>query len=161
LKNAASDHLAADGGEHLVFARVKDLDLGNFDLLMELLCFELRLFPGSLLSSLLVRRFQEHLLEQVRIIKTLWVTFQECQRRQFGLLRVQILGFLELQQRAQVIGAGRIDDDDPFPLLELRNQVIAVDGRQNQDGDGGEEPEPREPVALDKEPGRVEGPAWL
>ena len=78
----------------------------------------------------------------------LGIAFEERHRGEFGLLDVQILGLRELEQRTQIAGAGGVNDDDALALFELGDDVVAVHRRQQQHGDGEEEPEPRQPVAL-------------
>ncbi len=85
------------------------------------------------------------------MIEILGVAVQERERCQFSLLRVQILCLLELEQRADVIGLRRINDDDALTLLELSDQVVAVERGQHGHGDSDKEPEPRQPVALGKQ----------
>ncbi|MEI2725671.1 MAG: hypothetical protein V9H26_19800 [Verrucomicrobiota bacterium] len=62
----------------------------------------------------------------------------------------------KLEQRADVVGLRRVNDDDALALLELADDVIAVERGEHGHGDGDEEPEPRQPVALREELGRVE-----
>jgi hypothetical protein len=42
--------------------------------------------------------------------------------------------------------AGGVNDDDALALFELGDDVVTVNRRQQQHGDGEEEPEPRQPV---------------
>jgi hypothetical protein len=69
-------------------------------------------------------------------------------RGEFGRLNVQIPGLRKLEQRTQIAGAGGVNDDDALALFELGDDVVTVNRRQQQHGDGEEEPEPRQPVAL-------------
>jgi len=47
-----------------------------------------------------------------------------------------------------ITNAGGVNDDDALALFELGDDVVAVNRRQQQHGDGEEKPEPRQPVAL-------------
>ena len=53
-------------------------------------------------------------------------------------------------------GLRRVNDDDALTLLELSDQVVAVERGQPGYGDGDEEPEPRQPVALGEQLGWIE-----
>ena len=105
------------------------------------------------------RGFEKHQFEQIGIVEILGIAFEERHRCEFGLLDVQILGLRKLEQRTQVISAGGVNDDDALALFELGDDVVAVNRREQQDGDGEEKPEPRQPVALDQKPGRIKA-AW-
>ena len=61
-------------------------------------------------------------------------------------MEMQILGLRKLEQRTQIAGAGGVNDDDALALFELGDDVVAVQRREQQHGDGEEEPEPRQPV---------------
>jgi hypothetical protein len=50
--------------------------------------------------------------------------------------------------KAIITSAGGVNDDDALALFELGDDVVTVHRRQQQDGDGEEKPEPRQPVAL-------------
>ena len=69
-------------------------------------------------------------------------------RCEFGLLDVQFFGLRKLEQRTQIAGASGVNDDDALALFELGDDVVAVNRRQQQHGDGEEKPEPRQPVTL-------------
>ena len=105
------------------------------------------------------RGFEEQQFEQIGIVEILGIAFEERHRGEFGLLDVQILGLRKLEQRTQVISSGGINDDDALALFELGDDVVAVNRREQQHGDGEEKPEPRQPVALDQQPGRIKA-AW-
>src|SRR3954467_4447316 len=89
------------------------------------------------------------------MIEILGVALKEGDGRKLGLLRVQILRFRKLKQRADVKGLRRINDDDAFTLLELIDNVIAVERGADGHGNGYEEPEPREAVPLGEQLRRV------
>src|SRR6185503_15132248 len=95
------------------------------------------------------------------MVEVLRVSVQESDRGQFGLLGVQCFGLLKLKKRTDVVGLGRIDDNDTFALLELPDEVVAVNGCQRGYGQGSEKPEPWQSIALREELGRVETLARL
>ena len=90
------------------------------------------------------------------VVKVLRVAFEESGRRQFRLLDVQILRLLKLQQRTDVIGLRRINDDDALALFELAYEMVTVERGQHGHGDGDEKPEPRQTVALREKLGWIE-----
>ena len=63
-------------------------------------------------------------------------------------MNVQIPGLRKLEQRTQIAGAGGVNDDDALALFELGDDVVTVNRRKQQHGDGEEKPEPRQPVTL-------------
>jgi len=63
-----------------------------------------------------------------------------------------------LEQWADIIGLRRINNDDALALLELADEMVAVQGGQHGDDDGHEEPEPRQAITLREKLGRVETP---
>ena len=71
------------------------------------------------------------------MIEVLRIAFEECYCGKFRLLDVQIFRLLKLQQRADVIRLRRINDDDALALLELLDDVIAVERGQNGHGSAG------------------------
>lgn len=75
---------------------------------------------------------------------------------QLGLLRVQVLRLRKLEQRADVIGLRRVNDDHALALLELIDQVQAINRRADSHGHGDEKPEPRQPVALGEQLSGIE-----
>src|SRR5436190_10863840 len=129
LKNPAPDDLAGDGGQHFVLARGQNVDPADFRLLMELLGAELDRFAGALVLRLVEGGLEEHLLEEIGVIKLARITLQERHRCEFGLLRVQIPGLLKLEQRTEVVRAGGVDDDDPLALFELAKQMVSLECR--------------------------------
>jgi hypothetical protein len=61
----------------------------------------------------------------------------------------------KLNQRTQIICASGVNDDDALALFELGDDVVAVNRRQQQHGDGEKEPKPRQPVTLREKPGGI------
>ena len=55
--------------------------------------------------------------------------------------------------------AGGVNDDDALALFELGDDVVAVNRREQQHGDGEEEPKPRQPVTLGQKTGGIVRPA--
>ena len=82
------------------------------------------------------------------MIEVLRIAFEECYCGKFRLLDVQIFRFLKLKQRADVVSLRRINDDDALALLELLDDVIAVERGQNGHGNGDKKPEPRQTITL-------------
>ncbi len=159
LKDAAADHLAGDSGEHFVFARGENVHAGDLRFLVKLLGTEFNGLARALVLGFLKRRFEKHLLQQIGMVKILRVAFEKSGRGQCRLLDVQILGLLKLEQRADVIGLRRVNDDDPFALFELADEVVTVERGNQGHGHGDKKPEPRQPVALREKLGGVERPA--
>jgi len=122
---------------------------------VQLLGAELYRFACAMILRLLQRGFQEQLPEQFWVVEVLRVALQQSYGGEFGLLRVQILGLGKLKQRTDVVGLCWINDDDALTLLELVDDVVAVQRGQHGHGDGHEEPEPRQPVALGEQLCRV------
>src|SRR6266545_5271223 len=151
LKDAGADNLAGDRHQDFVLPRGEDFNLRDLRFLMELFGAKLDRLARAMVLRLLQGALQEHLSQQVGMIEILGVAIEERERRQFSLLRVQILCLLKLEQRADVICLRRINDDDALTLLELSDQVVAVERGQHGHGDSDEEPEPRQPVALGKQ----------
>lgn len=89
------------------------------------------------------------------MVELLRIPAEKSHGREFCLLGVEILRFLKLEQRTQVVGLRRINDDDALALLELIDQVKAVNCRSDRHGHGDEEPEPRQPVPLREQLRRV------
>jgi len=156
LEDSGADHLAIHRDQHLVFARGKNFNLGNFRLLVKLLSAKLHRLARAMLPGFLQRGLQEHLLQQFRVIEILWVALEKGDSRKLGLLGVQILCFRKLKQRTDVVGLRRVNDDDALALLELIDDVVTVERCRHGHDDGHEEPEPRQAVALRKELRRVE-----
>lgn len=140
LKDAGADYLAGDGGEDFVFARGENVHAGNLRLLVKLLGAKLNRFAGALVLGLLERRLEKYLLQQIGVVKILRATFEKRSRGEGGLLNVQILCLLKLQQRADVVSLGRVNDDDALTLFELTDEVITVKRRERSHGDGDEAP---------------------
>src|ERR1017187_4068622 len=155
LKNAAADDLAGDSGQHLVVARRQNVNARNLGLLVQLFGAKLGHLFDALVLRLAQRRFEEQQFEQIGIVEILRIAFEERHRFEFGLLAVQIFGRWKLEQRTQIICSGGVNDDDALALFELGDNVVAVNRRQQQHGDGEEKPEPRKPVALDQKPCRI------
>src|ERR1022692_521190 len=82
------------------------------------------------------------------MVEVLRIAFEQGGRRQFGLLNVQILRLLKLQQGADVVSLRRVNDDDALALFELPDQMVSVQRGQHRDGDGDEKPEPRQTITL-------------
>ena len=122
---------------------------------MQLFGAKLGAFPHALVLGLGKRGFEEQLFKQITVIEVLGTAFKERERRQFRLLDVHLFGFLELEQRADVVGARRVNDDNTLALFELRDQVIPIHGGDHQNHRRYEEPEPREPVALHQKPREI------
>src|SRR6266568_3589147 len=88
LKDAGPDHLAGDRRQHFVLARGKNVYSRNLRLLMKLLGAKLNCFTRVVVLSLLQRGLEKHLSQQIRVVKVLWVAFEERDCRQFSLLNV-------------------------------------------------------------------------
>src|SRR5438552_10151137 len=159
LKDARADNLAEDRRQDFVLPCGKDFNLRDLRFLMKLLRAELDRLARAMVLGLLQRGFEEHLPQQIGMVEILGVAVEEREGRQFGLLRVQILCLLKLEQWAEVVRLGRINNHDALALLELSDQVVAVERGQHGYGDSDEEPEPRQPVALGKQLGWVESPS--
>ena len=69
---------------------------------------------------------------------------------------MQILRLRELEAMTDVVGLRRVNDDNALALLELVDDVVAVERGEHGHGDGDEEPEPRQTVALGEQLRRVE-----
>src|SRR6266567_1185054 len=156
LKDTGADNLAGDRHQDFVLPCGKDFNLRDLRFLMKLLGAKLDRLARAMVLGLLQGRLQEHLSQQIGMIEILGVAVQERECRQFSLLRVQILCLLKLEQRADVISLRRINDDDALTLLELSDQVVSVERGQPGYGDGDEEPEPGQPVALGEQLGWIE-----
>jgi hypothetical protein len=124
--------------------------------LVKLLGAKLDRLARAMVLRLLQGGLEEHLSQQFGMIEILGIAVEERERRQFGLLRVQILCLLKLEQRADVIGLRRVNDDDALTLLELSDQVVAVERSKHAYGNSDKEPKPGQPVALGKQLGRIE-----
>ncbi len=148
LKDAGANHLAGNCDEDFVLTRGEDVYLRNLRFLMKLLRAELDRFPRAMILRLLQRGLKKHLPQQIRVVEILRVTLKKSDGGKFSLLRVQILRLRKLKQRADVIGLRRVNDDNPFALLELADEMVAVKCRERSHGDGDEKPEPRQPVTL-------------
>src|SRR6266545_3688535 len=151
LKDAGADNLPGDRHQDFVLTCGKDFNLRNLRFLVKLLGAKLDCLARAMVLGLLQGGLKEYLSQQIGMIEILGVAVQERQCRQFSLLRVQILCLLKLEQRADVIRLRRINDDDALTLLELSDQVVAVERGQHGYGDSDKEPEPRQPVALGKQ----------
>src|SRR2546430_2365294 len=156
LKNAGADHLAKHRHQHFVFPCGKDFNLRNLRFLVKLFGAKLDRLARAMVLGLLQGRFEEHLSQQIGMVEILGVAVEERERGQFSLLRVQILCLLKLEQRAEVVRLRRVNDDDALTLLELSDQVVAVERGQYGYGDSDEEPEPRQSAALGKQLGWIE-----
>jgi hypothetical protein len=102
FEDSGSDDLAGDGGQDFVLGHGEDVDAGNLRLLVELFGAELDGLARLLLLGLLQGRFEEHLPQQVEVVKALGVALEEGERGQFGLLDIQGLGFPKIEQRADI-----------------------------------------------------------
>src|SRR5256884_9609480 len=156
LKNAGANNLAKHRHQDFVLPCGKDFNLRDLRFLVKLFGAKLNRLARAMVLGLLQRGFEEHLPQQVGMIEILGVAVEERERGQFSLLRVQILCLLKLKQWAEVVRLGRINNHDALTLLELSDQVVAVERGQYGYGDSDEEPEPRQPVALCKQLGRIE-----
>src|SRR5208283_3516858 len=159
LKNAGANDLAADSGQHLAFARGQNVYAADLDFLVQLFGAKLDRFLDVFILRLGQGGFEKQQLEQIGIVEVLRVAFEESHGGEFGLLEVQILRLGKLEQRTQVIRSGGINDDDALALFELGHDVVAVNRREQQHRYGEEKPEPRQPVALDQQAGRIKA-AW-
>src|SRR6266567_3880967 len=148
LEDSGADNLTRDGDEHLVFARGENINLCNLRFLVKLLRSKLDRFARPMVLGFLQRGLEKHLPQQIRVVEILRVAFKESDCGQFRLLRVQILRLRKLKQRADVIGLRRVNDDDALTLLELLNDVVAVERGQHRHDNGHEKPEPRQAVSL-------------
>src|SRR2546429_1981389 len=156
LKNAGANNLAKHRHQDFVLPCGKDFNLRDFRFLVKLLGAKLDRLARAMVLGLLQGGFEEHLPQQIGMIEILGVAVEEREGRQFGLLRVQILCLLKLKQWAEVIRLRRVNDDAALALLELADQVVAVERRHHGYGDSDEEPEPRQPGALGKQLGWIE-----
>lgn len=77
LEDAGANKLPAYLSKDRVAARLENVDLPNLSLLMQLLRFELRFFRRPFRMRLLLRMFEEHLLEQIGMVEALRIPFQE------------------------------------------------------------------------------------
>src|SRR2546427_6345333 len=50
--------------------------------------------------------------------------------------------FLEFEERRNVVGLGRVNDDDPFAFLQLRHQMKPLHGPQDENRGGDCKPNP-------------------
>src|SRR5437870_509484 len=103
LKDARADNLAGDRHQDFVLPRGKDFNLRDLRFLVKLLCPKLDRLARAMVLGLLQGALEEHLAEQIGMIEILWVAVEEGERRQFGLLRVQLFCLLKLEKRADVI----------------------------------------------------------
>src|ERR1051325_8361210 len=90
------------------------------------------------------------------MIEVARIALEESERGQFSLLCMKFLGFLKLQERAEVIGLRQIDDDHPFARLELFDEIIALKSGSYRDGCGHQEPEPGKTIALNEKTRGIE-----
>ena len=104
LKDARADNLAEDRRQDFVLPCGKDFNLRDLRFLMKLLRAELDRLARAMVLGLLERGLEEHLSQQIGMVEILGVAVEEGERRQFGLLRVQLFCLLKLEQRADVIG---------------------------------------------------------
>ena len=104
---------------------------------------------------LLVRMFEEHLLEQVGMIEALRIALQERNCSQCALVGMQLLRFLKLKERRDEKRSGWIDNDDALALLQCAREMDTFDSRTNKNRDNSQEPESCEPVFVDKDANRV------
>ncbi len=124
FEDAGADELAGNPGQHFILAYGQDVDAGNLGLLVELLGTELDGLARLLFLGFLEGRFQEHLPQKIGVVKAFGIALEEGQCGQLSLLDMEGLGFPEIEQRADIVGAGRVEDDDPLPLLELADEVV-------------------------------------
>src|SRR5947207_14917647 len=103
LKNAGADHLAGDRHQDFVLPCGKNFNLSDLRFLVQLLGAKLDRLARAMVLGLLQGRFEEHLSQQIGMIEILGVAIEERERRQFSLLRVQILRILKLESRAEVV----------------------------------------------------------
>jgi len=137
LEDPGADNLTRHGDEHFVFARGENVNLCNLRFLVKLLCSKLDCLARPMVLGLLQSGFEKHLAQQIRLVEILRVAFEESNSSEFRLLRVQILRLRKLEQRAEVIGLRRVNDDDAFALLELIDDVVAVErDRRTEDRRG-------------------------
>src|ERR1035437_6388744 len=97
LEDPGADNLTRDGDEHFVFARGKNVNLGNLRLLVKLLGAELNRLARPMVLGFLQRGLEKHLPQQVGMIEILRVAFQKRNGRKLGLLRVQVLRLRKLK----------------------------------------------------------------
>src|SRR6266571_3501803 len=140
LKAAGADNLAEDRHQDFVLACGKDFNLRDLRFLVKLLGAKLDRLPRAMVLGLLQGGLEEHLSQQIGMIEVFGVAVEERECREFSLLRVQVLCFLKLEQRADVIRLRRINDDDALTLLELSDQAVAVERGQPGYGDSDQEP---------------------
>jgi len=89
-------------GQDEVFAGLEDRDFGNLGLLMQLLRGKLCFFRSAFGLSFDQGILQEHLLQQIIVVKAFGIALQEGDGSQCALLRVEVFGLLEFQQRRDV-----------------------------------------------------------
>src|SRR6185437_4158360 len=97
LEDPGADNLTRDGDEHFIFARRENVNFRNLRFLMKLLRSKLNCLARSVVLSLLQRRFEKHLPQQIRVVEILRVAFEEGDGGEFRLLRVQILRLRKLK----------------------------------------------------------------
>src|SRR5581483_10020616 len=117
---------------------------------MQLFRFELGLLGGPFRERLLVRLFEEHLLQQLRMIEAFRIALQKSDGRDGALFRVQFARFLKLQERRHEKRSGRIDDYDALTFFECASEMDTFDRCANQDRDCGQEPKSRKAIFVDE-----------
>src|SRR5947208_3035701 len=103
LKDAGADNLAGDRHQDFVLACGKDFNLRDLRFLVKLLGAKLDRLARAMVLGLLQGGLEEYLSQQIGMIEIFGVAVQERERRQFSLLRFQMLCILNLEQRADVV----------------------------------------------------------
>src|SRR6266487_2713277 len=88
LEDAAANKLSAYLSKDSVTTCLENVDLPDLSFLMQLLRFELRFFRRPFRVRLLLRMFEEHLLEQFGMVEALRISFQERNCSQCALFGV-------------------------------------------------------------------------
>jgi len=126
------DDLPRDMGFHsLVTLEIRDLndvDRGNFHVLIN--------FPGKVFFSggleigfgLFLCFFKEDFGEEIRMIRTIWVSVQKGESGELGVIIVKFTGIAEAVGRGVDHGAVLGKNDDIFPLLHYGNGCGASKG---------------------------------
>src|SRR5580698_7543148 len=151
LKDSIADKLAGDLGENDILAGIEHVHLADFDFLVKLLGLELRLLGGTGGVGLFQGMFQKHLFQQVVVVEPFGIALQKGDGGERALLRVQFLGLREFQERRDIEGAGRINNDDALALLETLDEINSVNGRPEENKHGEAKPKPCQTVLLDED----------
>src|SRR2546429_3274348 len=98
LKNASADNLAGDRHQDFVLPCGQDFNPCDLRFLVKLFGAKLDRLARAVVQGLLQGGLEEHLTQQIGMVEILGVAVEEGERRQFSLLRVQILCLLKLEQ---------------------------------------------------------------